>query len=156
MQLRYKFYFGGNYNPYEKEAEEAYAQLTKEREAADPQKNTPLERIFPMLDGWADYLISNSKSVFWQMEKAISHDEENKASEIEELWEEGNRNGEVGEWLKKAKAEESTKALCYYMASLHNMFDPIGNAVDFRYYITEGRKPMHSNDGEWNSQEIYE
>ena len=156
MQLTYKFYFGGDFNPFEKEVEEAYGKLTEEREAADPEKVQPIEALFPTLDSWADYLIANSKSVFWQMERAICKDESNKAGEIEAFWEEANRDGEVGEWLKMSEADESTKAICFYMASLHKAFDPIGNAVDFRYYISEGLKPRISHDGEGFSLEAYE
>ena len=156
MQLKYKFYFGGEFNPYEKEVDEAYSKLTEERERVDPQKEQPIENVFPTLDSWADYLIANSKSIFWLMEKAISKNESSKADEIEEFWEESKRSGNVGEWLKKAEADESTKAMCFYMASLHKAFDPIGNMVDFRYYITEGMKPRTSHDREGFSLEAYE
>ena len=156
MQLRYKFYFGGEFNPFEQEAEEAYAKLTEERENADPGKEKPVEEVFPTLDSWADYLIANSKSVFWQMERAICKDETNKAGEIELFWAESTRDGDVGEWLKKSEADEATKAMCFYMASLHRAFDPIGDAVDFRYYITEGLNPRTSNDITGFSLEAYE
>jgi hypothetical protein len=156
MQLTYKFYFGGDFNPFEKEAEEAYGKLTEERETIDPEKVQPIEELFPTLDSWADYLIANSKSVFWQMERAICKNESAKSDEIEEFWEESKRSGNIGEWLKKSEANESTKAMCFYMASLHKAFDPIGNAVDFRYYISEGTKPRNSHDGEGFSLEAYE
>lgn len=156
MQLTYKFYFGGDNNPFSKETDAAYEKLTEEREVADPEKEKPLSEVFPTLDSWADYLISNSKSVFWEMERAICKNESQKASEIEEYWEEAQRNGDVGEWLKKSEADESTKAMCFYMASLHRAFDPDDSAVDFRFYISEGMKPRSSHDGEGFSLEPYE
>lgn len=156
MQLTYKFYLGGDANPFIEEAKAAYEKLTAERERADPGKEKPLEEVFPTLDSWADYLISNSKSVFWEMERAICKNESQKASEIEEFWEEAQRNGDVGEWLKKSEADESTKAMCFYMASLHRAFDPNDSTVDFRYYISEGMKPHNSDEGETFSLEPYE
>jgi hypothetical protein len=156
MQLKYKFYFGGDHNPFQKEVDAAYEKITEERETIDPNKERPIEEVFPLLDSWPDYLIANSKSVFWLMERAICRDESQKAGEIEEFWEEARRNGNVGEWLMKSEADESTKAMCYYMASLHRAFDPIGNAVDFRFYVSEGRQPSTSHDGEGFSLEPYE
>lgn len=156
MQLTYKFYFGGDSNPFEREVEEAYGKLTAEREAKDPDRERPVEELFPLLDSWADYLIANSKSVFWLMEKAISRNATEKSGEIEEFWEGAKRRGSIGEWLRESEADESTKAMCFYMASLHRVFDPIGNGVDFRYYISEGVKPGVSHNGEGFSLEAYE
>lgn len=156
MQLKYKFYFGGDNNPFTEEVDAAYEKLTDQRDSVDPMKEKPLDQVFPELDAWPDYLIANSKSVFWQMERDICKNEREKAVEIEEFWEEAKRNGDVGEWLKASEADESTKAMCFYMAALYKTFDTTGHMVDFRYYISEGRKPMTSHDGEGFSLEPYE
>ena len=45
MQLKYKFYYGGNHNPFKREAEEAYRKLSEERKIADRGKWQRLLRI---------------------------------------------------------------------------------------------------------------
>lgn len=157
MQIKYKFYFGGDSNPYEKDRDEAYARLTEERERADPANEKPLRELFPQLDSWPDFLIANSKAVFWGMERGISRDQLAKSAEIELLWAEAKSEGRVGEWLKKSEADESTKAMCYFMEALRERFAPDDFTVDFRYYITEGSKPRELSQDEQNfSLEAYE
>lgn len=135
MQIKYRYYKGGKENPFEAEVSKAYEQLTREREVADPSNEKGFEEICPRLSGWAEYVIANSKSVFWQMERALSQDEEAKSYEIGELWEEAKTNGCIGEWLKEAEGEEVIKAQCFYMAMLHRQFCPGDITVDFRYYV---------------------
>ena len=156
MQLRYKFFSGERANPFEAGAEEAYARLTEEREAADNGANRPLTEMLVKLASWPDFLMANSKSVFWQMERAVFLDEKDKSEEIDEFWQEGQRHGEVGEWLKAAEADESVKAMCYYLASLHYLFNGNDFSVDFRYYITEGKKNPLGSEDEHFSLEAYE
>ena len=138
MQIRYKFYFGGDSNPFQKERDAVYDKITAERAEVDPNNEKSLSEVFPTLESWPDYVLSNSKSVFWQMERAIQQNELTKASEIEDLWNEAKSDGSVGEWLKLSEADESEKALCFYIASLYNQFNPNDNTVDFRLYISEG------------------
>ena len=155
MQLKYRFYFGGNHNPFAKETDVAYARLTDERLAVDPEGNKAPREVFPTLDSWADYLVANSKSVFWQMERAVCKGAD-KESEIEEFWEEAKRDGRVGEWLKRAEADESEKALCLYMATLHRGFCPEDNTVDFRYYLAPASRVENPNYIEGFSLEAYD
>ena len=49
MQLKYKFFYGGNRNPFSKEKEEAYRKLSEERKLADSGNTEPTEKIFPTL-----------------------------------------------------------------------------------------------------------
>ena len=147
MQVRYRFFQGGDWNPYEKERSAAYGKLTEERMVADPNKVEPIWEVFPKLGSWADYVIANSKSVFWLMERDISINEVDKAEEIEDIWDEAKSTGAVGEWLMKSEAEESEKAVCYYIAALHRRFDPNDPAVDFRLYISEGNKLKDAEGG---------
>lgn len=156
MQLRYQFYHGGDKNPYDAETLDAYRRLTAERNSIDPEKKQEACLVFPKLDSWAKYLIANSKSVFWKMERAISKNAEGKAEEIYEIWEEALRDDAVGDWLKMAEAEEATKAMCYYLCVLNRIFEPDDNEVDFRYYISEGKENPRSADQTEFSLEAYE
>lgn len=137
MQIQYKFYRGGDENPFQKEYDEAYSKITDEREQADPDKEQNVDALFPRLDSWPDYVLSNSLYVFWKMEHDISMSGIDKAGEIEEIWNEAKSSGNVGEWLKLSEAEESEKAMCFYMASLYHQYDPDSKSVDFRLYISE-------------------
>lgn len=138
MQLKYRFFFGGDRNPFEKTRAEAYARLTEERAIQDPEKTKPTDEVFPELDSWADYLIENSKSVFWQMERDICKNADSKADEIAELWKDAKSRGLIGSFLERSEADEASKAMCYYMAALHRQFSPNDITVDFRYYIAAG------------------
>ena len=137
MQIRYKFYRGGEVNPFQKEYDEAYAKITDERERVDPNRERSIGELFPRLDSWPDYVLSNSLYVFWKMEHDICVSGMDKVAEIEEIWDEAKSSGSVGEWLKMAEAEETEKAMCFYMASLYNQYNPDNKAVDFRLYISE-------------------
>lgn len=137
MQIRYKFYRGGDINPFQKAYDEAYAKITDERERADPNKEQDINELFPKLDSWPDYVLAHSLCVFWKMERDISISGIDKAEEIEELWDEAKSSGTIGEWLKLSEAEESEKAMCFYMASLYRQYDPNSKSVDFRLYISE-------------------
>lgn len=139
MRIKYKFFFGGDKNPYGKELDEVYDKITQERLIADPQCEKFIQEIFPTLDSWPDFVLANSRSVFWLMERAINLSEDGKEEEIEEIWEEAERSHSIGDWLLAAEADDSEKAMCYYMASLHHQFDPEGFAVDFRLYISENK-----------------
>ena len=137
MHLKYKFFRGGEINPFLKEQEAAYSRITEEREIVDPNNELSVNEIFPKLESWPDYVLTNSLSVFWQMERAVSMAGINKADEIAEIWSEAKDKGSVGDWLKKSEADESEKAMCYYLASLYNQYNPDNKAVDFRLYISE-------------------
>lgn len=156
MQLKYKYYRGGEWNPFDKEAMEAYKKLSEERRLKDPSGTRRLDAVFPTLDSWPDYVLGASKSTFWQMERAVCRSEGDKSIEIEEMWHNAVSRGMVGEWLKKADADESEKGLCYYMASLYEKFNPNDKVVDFRLYFSEGGKGMKSEETNLNSIEIYD
>ena len=145
MQPRYKFFYGGDWNPFEKEAKEKYEKLTKERKIADPLNEKPLEEVFPKLDSWPDYVIAESKSTFWMMERAICMDEAETSSEIEEIWKAAKKNGDVDEWIVKVDGDEIEKAICHYMRVLHEMFSPNDKTVNFRLYFSEGGESERPN-----------
>lgn len=156
MQLRYRFYMGGDYNPYQKEMVSSYNKLTEERQAVDANREMPLDEIFPQLDSWADYVMANSKYTFWLMERAICKNSEGKAEEIEDIWNEAKASGQIGEWLEKSEEDESVKALCFYIAALHNKFNPDDQTVDFRLYISEGSRQTSFTEGSEYMLEAYE
>lgn len=137
MQIRYKFFRGGDVNPFQEDMDEAYSKITTEREQVDPKKERSIGEVFPKLEAWPDYVLANSLYVFWQMERAISIGGIDKATEIADLWSEAKDSGSVGSWLRESEADDSVKAMCYYMASLYNQYDPNNKAVDFRLYISE-------------------
>lgn len=146
MELKYSYYFGGKRNPWQSESEKAYEKLTEEREAVDPEKKLAIEEVFPTLDTWPEYVIAHSKEVFWLMERALFNSGVDKEEKVAALWEEAKSEGLVGEWLKQAEAEEVTKAMCYYMASLYDKFSPQDDTVNFRLYISEGWKQPHQKN----------
>lgn len=156
MQLKYKFFRGGTKNPFEDEVRVSYDKITEEREITDPERKMSISTIFPRLDSWPDYVLALSKSTFWQMEKAICESKEGKDEEVERLWEEAEQERLVGEWLKEVEADESEKALCYFMASQYRQFNPDDNIVDFRLYFSEGGKPIASNNIVGDSTVTYE
>ena len=137
MHIKYKFFRGGDVNPFEKELNEAYSKITEEREMADPEKELPVGEIFPKLESWPDYVLAHSLFVFWQMERAVSKGGLDKAREIEDIWHDAKDSGSIGEWLRESEADDSEKAMCYYMASLYNQNNPNNRSVDFRLYISE-------------------
>ncbi|MBO6031748.1 MAG: hypothetical protein J6Q22_09765 [Prevotella sp.] len=156
MQLKYKYFYGGDYNPYKKEAEEAYRKLTEERKIADPENMRPTEMVFPILDSWANYVIAESKSTFWQMERAIGLNSESKASEIETIWKEAVGERKVDKWIVSGDGDEAEKAICYYMKVVHGMFAPGDRTVDFRLYFSEGGESRRLDVGEGFSLDPYE
>ena len=149
MQLKYKFFYGGNRNPFSKEKEEAYRKLSEERKLADSGNTGPTEKIFPTLPSWPLYVIAESKSTFWQMERAIGLNADAKATEIEAVWHEAVGQKKVDKWILSAEGDETEKAMCYYIKVLHGMFSPNDRTVDFRLYFSEGRKAkrIDTNDG---------
>ncbi len=56
MQLKYRYFYGGDWNPFAKEADAAYVKLSEERKLADPGNNLPVEKVFPSLDSWPEYV----------------------------------------------------------------------------------------------------
>ena len=149
MQLKYKFFYGGNRNPFLKEKEEAYRKLSEERKLADSGNAEPTEKIFPTLPSWPLYVIAESKSTFWQMERAIGLNADAKATEIEAVWHEAVGQKKVDKWILSAEGDETEKAMCYYIKVLHGMFSPTDRTVDFRLYFSEGwkAKRIDTNDG---------
>lgn len=137
MTLKYRYFFGGGFNPYRKERDEAYAKLTEEANLKDPSGSQQLEVLFPMLDTWPDYVIAESKNTFWEMERDVFEGGEDAAERVETLWRESLSNGVVGDWLKKAEADEAEKAMSLYIAIMHRQFDPDDATVDFRLYFSE-------------------
>jgi hypothetical protein len=137
MKIKYRYYFGGDSNPYESMELEVYSRLTEEREIADPTNEKPLSDVFPTLDSWADYVLAKSKATFWEMEKEISKRGEKGAEAVYELWKDASSSGRVGDWLKESEHDESEKAMCYYMGALYEQFCPGDITVDFRLYLTE-------------------
>ena len=149
MQLKYKFYYGGNHNPFKREAEEAYRKLSEERKIADRGNVQPTEKMFPTLSSWPQYVIAESKSTFWQMERAIGINADAKAREIEIIWQEALNHGKVDKWILSAEGDETEKAMCYYIKVQHGMFVPDDITVDFRLYFSEGgsAKRIDIDDG---------
>lgn len=138
MQLKYKYFYGGNYNPYKKEVEESYRKLSEERKIADSNNLEPTEKVLPTLPSWPQYIISESKSTFWKMERAIGLNAEGKVNEIETIWREAKEKRNVDKWILDSEGDETEKAMCYYMKVLHGMFVPNDKTVDFRLYFSEG------------------
>ncbi len=142
MELKYRYFFGGEWNPFGKEVEGAYSKLTKERDIKDPKHEKPIQEIFPELDSWSDYVVAESKSTFWNMERNICKYENDCSQFIEDLWNKSLREHKVGEWLTQSEADDSEKAMCFYMASLNRRFNPRDNTVDFRLYFTQSGAVM--------------
>lgn len=149
MQLKYKFFYGGNYNPFEKEAEDSYRKLSEERKIADHDNIDPTEKVFSTLSSWPQYVIAESKSTFWLMERAIGINADAKAHEIEAIWTDAIGQGKVDKWILSAEGDETEKAMCYYIKVLHGMFAPNDRTVDFRLYFSEGgdAKRIDLDDG---------
>ena len=149
MQLKYKCYDGGSYNPFKREAEDAYRKLTEERKIADGSNKEPTEKVFPTLPSWPQYVIAESRSTFWQMERAIGENASEKAGDIETIWKEAVGQKKVSKWLHDVEGDETEKAMCYYMELLHRRFIPNDISVDFRLYFSEGghAKRIDLNDG---------
>ena len=137
MTLRYRYFFGGEYNPFCKERDAAYAKLTDEARLADPSGERRLDILFPQLDSWPDYLIAESKNTFWEMERAINHGGEDAAERIETFWNKAVSDGMIGGWLKDVEEDDSEKAMALYMYAMHRQFDPNDFTVDFRLYFSE-------------------
>ena len=137
MQIKYRFFFGGEQNPYEKEYEETYSRITEEREHIANDAEGEISEVFPKLQSWPNFVLVHSKFVFWKMEYDICKSGINKAEEILKLWEEAKLSGTIGKWLKELEEDENGKAMCYYMASLYNLFNPLDKSIDFRLYFTE-------------------
>lgn len=145
MQLKYKYFYGGDWNPYKKDAEAAYRRLSEERKIADPGNEQPTEKIFPTLDSWPDYVIAESKNTFWLMERAIGKNPQPKVQGIEDVWHEALTERKVDKWLLTVEGDETEKAMCYYMQVLHGMFSPNDRTVDFRLYFSEGGEGKRLN-----------
>lgn len=149
MQLKYRYFFGGDHNPFEKEVAETYRKLSEERKLADYDNKEPIGKVLPTLDSWPKYVIAESKSTFWQMERAISKNSEAQASGVEVIWKEALGQRKVDKWILLAEGDETEKAMCYYMKVLHEMFIPNDISVDFRLYFSESSiaKRIDTNDG---------
>lgn len=152
MQLQFRFFGGGDFNPYENDEKEAFKRLDKERLVKDPEKQLPLWEVFPTLDSYPDFVIARSKSVFWKYEKDLALDPDGNSILIEDMWKDAMRRREVGEFLLKIDGDESTKAICYYMAVDFHRTNPLDQSVDFRLYFTE--KGIYG--GEHHTLEAYE
>ena len=151
MQLRYRFFRGGDRNPFQKEVDGVYDKITEERRNADPDGRKPLREVLPELDSWADYVVALSKSTFWQMERNVRRSRGETADKIEEFYRTAASERRLGDWLREAEADECEKALCYYIASQYYQFNPDDWVVDFRLYFTEGGRAMKGGDSNENS-----
>lgn len=151
MQLRYRFFGGGDFNPYESGELEAFNRLTKDRLSIDPQRLQPLEQSLEECDAWPDYVIAHSKAVFWKYERDISLEPTANGLEIEDFWKGAERNNKAFEFIWDMDAEEIEKAICYYMARDYARCNPGDKSVDFRLYFTE-----HGDIGAAHPVEIYE
>ena len=140
MTLKYRYFMGGEYNPFREDRDRTYSRLTDEARLTDPDGERELEVLFPKLDSWPDFLIAESKNTFWEMEHDIFNSGEDISERVEMLWRDSVTNGRIGEWLKKAEADESDKAMALYMATQHQQFDQNDFTVDFRLYFTESKE----------------
>jgi hypothetical protein len=156
MQLKYRYFYGGDWNPFAKEADAAYVKLSEERKLADPGNNLPVEKVFPSLDSWPEYVIAESKSTFWKLERSIGKHSDGKTQDIEDVWKEALALRKVEKWILDAEGDESEKALCYYIKVLHGMFAPGDRTVDFRLYFSEGGEAMRLDSGEGFSLTPYD
>ena len=149
MQLKYKYFYGGDRNPFQKEVADSYRKLSEERKIANPENDQPLEKLFPSLDSWPLYVIAESKSTFWKMERAIGKYADSKAHEVENVWKDAIGQGKVDKWIISAEGDETEKAMCYYIKVQHGLFSPNDKTVDFRLYFSEGgeAKRLDTNDG---------
>lgn len=154
MELRYKFFRGGDWNPYEKETKECFKKLVDEQEVKGLEGD--LSKIWPGLDNWPDYLIAHSKSVFWQLEQNICHYSPGKAEDIYNVWKRAEEAGDLNEWYKTVEADETSKAMCYYMEKVYSLFDPKDITVDFRLYFTLGMEAKAFNGDDEFSLTPYE
>lgn len=148
MTLKYRYFFGGDYNPFRKERDDAYSKLTDEARLSDPDGERPVEELFPKLDSWPDYLIAESKNTFWKIERAINHGGQDASERVENLWRKAVSEGFLGDWLKSVEADEAEKAMSLYMYSLHKQFDPNDFTVDFRLYFSESHVSKSLEDTE--------
>ena len=156
MQLKYRYFYGGDWNPFKKESEDAYKKLSEERKIKDPNNEIPIEKVFPTLDTWATYVIAESKSTFWQMERAIGMHSDVKSGDVENIWKEAISQRKVDKWLMEVDGDESEKALCYYMKVMHGMFAPDDRTVNFRLYFSETGNGQRMNADEGFSLTPYE
>lgn len=138
MQMRYRYYSGGDYDEYAVEAKRAYENLVKERLLLDPERRRSAIEVMPSLDGWAEYVQAISKSIFWQYERNVSIGGLALAERIERMWTEAEERHLLGEFLEESDAEDVEKALCYYMASDFYRCHPDDRIVDFRLYFYSG------------------
>jgi hypothetical protein len=156
MQLKYKYFYGGDWNPFKSEAESTYKKLSEERKIVDPANEQPTEKVFPTLDSWPEYVLAESKSTFWMMERAIGKNPQSKVQEISDVWSEALSEKKVDKWLLTVEGDETEKAMCYYMKVLHMMFSPEDKTVDFRLYFSEGGESKRLNMEEGFSLTPYE
>lgn len=157
MQLKYKFFTGGDWNPYIKDSDEAYHRITEERNGNGGKEGegASVDGDMENLRSWPDYVLNHSKAVFWEMERDIWMNGADKSVEIEDVWAEANDNGAVGKWLKDSEADDAEKSMCFYMAALHERLCPNDRTVDFRLYISEGGKGMVLEDDDDDSNSPY-
>lgn len=156
MTLKYRYFYGGDYNPFLKERDTAYSTLTEEARLADPDGMRPTELLLPKMDSWPDFVIAESKCTFWKMERDIHNGGEDAADRIENFWKEMLSTGGLGSWLKEVEADETEKALALYMATRFRQFNPTDRTVDFRLYFTESKDGISLEESEEFSLNPYE
>lgn len=141
MDLNFRYYTGGEYNPYANELRKAQKALVAEavvemrREGRKSERS--LDELMPTLYAWPDYVVARSKDVFWRGERDLSIDREASERAVEALWKEAGERNEIGRFLKETEAPEGAKAQCYYMAMDYMRKSPHDKSVDFRLYLSE-------------------
>lgn len=138
MELKYRFYNGGEKNPYLEGEGAAYKVLTAEIGSAGGVGEKGFGAIAPKMDGWARYVIAKSKRVFWDMERDLRYGGGDTEAAVEEFWNDRGKSYRLGEWLKQVEVEDAERAMGLYMAWLYRRMNPMDVGVDFRLYFTEG------------------
>jgi hypothetical protein len=140
MEMQFRFFYGGDWNPYDSGLADAISRLTEERILQDPNREAPMWEILPKLRSFPDYVIALSKSTFWKYERDLATDAVGNMVQIEDMWNSAVANGEVGDFIKKVEAPEVEKAMCYWMACDYYRSAGDAGPVDFRLYFTEGQE----------------
>lgn len=156
MQLKFRYFYGGDWNPFQKETAEVYKKLSEERKLVDPMNEEPTDKVLPNLQSWAEYVILESKSTFWKMERDVGKYAEEKTHGIEVVWGDALSQHKVDKWILDAEGDETEKALCYYMKVLHGMFAPNDRTVNFRLYFSESGRAKRLNTDDSFSLTPYE
>ena len=139
MEMQFRFFYGGDWNPYETGVAESLRHITEERLAVDPNRERPLWEVLPTLRSFPDYVLSLSKSTFWRYERDLALDPVGNMVEIEDMWNDAVAKREVGDFILRVEAPEVEKAMCYWMACDYYRSAGDAGPVDFRLYFSQGQ-----------------